>query len=91
MPREWTERMVFLTGRSARYRHVFGSPEGKQVLRDILRFCGINADPHVPGDPFTSAYNNGRQRVARHIIGVMETDEVKAMRIAQREAEDASG
>lgn len=33
-------------------------------LEDV---CGVNGCPHRPGDPYTTAFNVGKQDVGRHI------------------------
>lgn len=50
------------------YIGVFGSPEGKMVLHDILRAGGILEPAHQPGDPYQTAFNDGRRSLALHII-----------------------
>lgn len=59
-----------LFNRKKQYRDVFLSPQGKEVLKDLLKFCHYNSPTFVPGDPHTSAYNEGMRRVILRIISI---------------------
>lgn len=45
------------------YRDVFGTPEGKMVLADIMGHCGVYR-PVIPTDGTTMAFCEGQRNVA---------------------------
>lgn len=50
------------------YRTTFSTPEGKEVLRDLARFCGVDRDLfHEESDRITS-YRLGQRRVLLRIM-----------------------
>jgi|GEM_PF-1465237 len=51
----------------AAYRRLFDTPDGKIVLKDLAKFCRIADPTHVPGDPTTSALNEGARCVFLHV------------------------
>ncbi len=57
--------------RNQQYKNVFGSGEGKFVLKDLLKFCHHNSPTYVLGDPYQTAYNEGMRRVALRIISII--------------------
>ncbi len=48
------------------YREVFGSPSGKIVLED-MRAAWMNHTSHVPGDPYETAFREGKRSVVLRI------------------------
>lgn len=67
-------RQRFLKG--VAYRQVFSTPQGKEVLEDLMRFCGLGGEIHVPGDPHETAYNAGKRRVGLRIASFLGFDEL---------------
>lgn len=57
-----------LQQRRAAYRNTFNSPEGKKVLADLKRFCRALNSSHTPGDPYTTAFLEGRREVWNRIL-----------------------
>jgi len=56
------------------YKMVFGTPEGKWVLRDLMRkyhFCDTTT---VLGDPVGSAFLDGKRTVVMELMNILETD-----------------
>lgn len=49
--------------RPQQYKDTFNTPQGKEVLRDLAKFCGQNNPTYVPGDSHASAYKEGMRRV----------------------------
>ena len=47
--------------RLADYRTIFEGPQGERVLADLCHRHGIFDPCHVPGDPYSTAYNDGRR------------------------------
>lgn len=59
-------------GRRARqtagaYRQMFGSIEGKTVLRDLALYCNVGHSSFNAGDPHSTAFNEGARDVFLHI------------------------
>lgn len=71
------------------YRQIFATAAGKNVLRDIFRFCGAGQDPFQPGDPHQSSYNLGRNRVMLRIASQLRMDPVEIIKSA-RSADDGN-
>lgn len=55
----------------SQYRTVFEGDAGEAVLRDLYEFCGLFMQAHVPGDPFHTAFNDGKRRVALRINAML--------------------
>ena len=59
--------------RRTAYRACFLGPDdrpsldGEVVLADLKRFCRANDSSFVPGDPYTTAFNEGRREVWNRI------------------------
>lgn len=70
------------------YERVFATPEGQRVLHDILRAGGILAIAHVAGDPFATAFQDGRRSLALHIIDQLRWNEAALNKLAQAQADD---
>ena len=58
-----------------KYRSVFSTYEGMDVLKDILRMCGCDQSSYKPfqsSNPNDVFYLEGRRSVALHILGIMK-------------------
>lgn len=55
----------------ARYEAVYGSPEGRAVLDDILAASGIRSDPFDPNSDSATAYRCGKAAVGRRILNYL--------------------
>jgi hypothetical protein len=69
---------------AAAYRAVFGSPEGKLVLADLLRRGGILETSHVPGDACSTAFQEGRRAMALDIIAELRWSDGELVQLAQQ-------
>lgn len=61
------------------YQSVFGSPEGKKVLEDLMDKTGFLKNNYVPNDPHGTAFNDGATSIVRHILSTLKLD-IKATR-----------
>ena len=61
--------------RKSNYRTVFESEEGKVVLADLYKFCGLDRPSYVENSSDRTAYNEGMKRVALRIKGILNQDE----------------
>ena len=71
------------------YRHVFRTPAGEVVLKDLAQFCGADADLFDP-DPRREAYDLGKRRVLLRIMGWlnMTFEDIEALSKAGGEEEE---
>ena len=60
--------------RLADYRTIFEGPQGERVLADLCHRHGIFDPWHVPGDPYSTAYNDGRRSVVVDLLRYLGTD-----------------
>lgn len=54
------------------YRAVASTGDGALVIADLLAFCRVDEDCHVPGEPDSTAFNLGRRRVGLRIKAFCE-------------------
>lgn len=66
-----------LNSRRRDYRAVFETPAGQKVLKDLMTFGKFFDTSYVPGDPTTTAYNEGMRRMILRILSIMEKDPAK--------------
>lgn len=57
-----------------RYKAVFGSAEGEEVLLDICRKGCVFDTTFVAGDPYHTVLNEGSRRAAMDIVDILELD-----------------
>lgn len=68
MNRKAEETKQDIDAMSLKYDSVFSTPNGKEILKDILAKAGILSDPTVPGDFEGTLRNIGRQSLGLYII-----------------------
>lgn len=76
-------RLAFLWRRRERYRAVFGTPAGQEVLADLFAFCGMARMPAVPGDPIMTGVNIGLQRVGQRLGGILAMSDAEILALAR--------
>ena len=59
------------------YVKVFSTSEGKRVLEDIGKSGYLNKSTFQPGDPYSTARNEGIRTMALNIIDMAKRDEDK--------------
>lgn len=70
-----TKRSLATTGA---YKHVFlGSDEGKKVLWDLMKKNSMIGVTHVPGDPYSTAYNEGCRASVLEILNKLSINTTK--------------
>jgi len=57
---------------SNKYKNVFNTPEGKEVLEDLLQFTRVNTPSFVQQQPDTTAFNEGMRRVGLRLLSMVE-------------------
>lgn len=58
-----------------RFKEVFSSPNGKEVLKKILNYCGLLRTSYVQGDSLATARNEGRREVGLEIVRILKMNE----------------
>lgn len=81
------DRIRMLLRRRHLYRATFGSPEGRAVLADILKFCSVSQPVVVPGDPMMTGFNDGMRRVGLRIAKLANMTEEEILRLADQPEE----
>lgn len=67
------------------YKAVFSTDSGQKVLKDLLTFCNVTNMTYVPGDPTTTAFNEGMRRVGLRILAILENDPNKQQQLIQQQ------
>lgn len=70
-----------LSSKHKDYEICFSTPEGKRVLADLIKFSGYRESSFVPGDPHSSAFNEGMRRVILRILSLKHMDEDKITKL----------
>lgn len=65
------------------YNITFSTPEGKRVLKDLMKFCGYKASSYVPGDTGATCVNEGLRLAILRILKFVEMDEAELTRLSQ--------
>lgn len=63
-------------------------PMGEQVLAHLRVICFANKSSHVPGDPYTTAFYEGRRDVWNQIIGYLELDDKTIIQLTEGSYDD---
>ncbi len=64
------------------YKRTFATDEGQIVLEDLMLATGvISGSSFAPGDPYQTAFNEGRREVVNRIIESINIDPNKFMKI----------
>lgn len=77
---------LFKTRRQA-YKKIFESEEGRVVLADLYKFCGVENPTYVEGDSHGTAYREGMRRVALRIKGILKQDDEQIERLIKDQSE----
>lgn len=59
------------------YLKVFGTPEGKRVLHDMMKAGHMLAPSYVAGDPYGTALREGERKSVLRILGLLKTNITK--------------
>lgn len=74
---------------NAAYHAVFDSPSGEQVLRHLVGIS-VTTTSHVPGDPYMTAFNEGRRHLVLSILRQLNRDAFDIIRARQRTHENTA-
>jgi hypothetical protein len=81
------DRVRALFRRRHVYRATFGTPEGREVLADLMRFCRVSQPVVVPGDPMLTGFGDGQRRVALRIAKLVGMTDEEILRLANEPEE----
>ncbi len=74
---------------NAAYHTVFDTPSGEEVLRHLVGIS-VTTLSHVPGDPYTTAFNEGRRHLVLSILRQLNRDAFDIIRARQRNHESTT-
>lgn len=77
----------------ADYKELFESDVGRKVLFSLIKSYGVLNSTHVPGDPYSTAFNEGQRSVVLMIMRKAKTDIkkfLKALEDMQKEQQSLS-
>lgn len=66
----------------AKYQECFAGENGEDVIKDILKDCGIIL-PSFDPDPYRNAFNEGRKDVAFRLMRILQIDIHKYYKMIQ--------
>lgn len=64
--------------KALRYKRLFTTPDGREVLKDLLNLCGYDQSSFNK-DPYKTARNEGRREVALDILAMVRMDVTDVM------------
>lgn len=67
-----------------KYRNVFSTPDGQDVMHDLLRRCAVLEVPQVDGAPDRTSFNIGRQSIGLEILEAMRMQESSLLELATK-------
>ena len=73
----------------AAYCQVFNTIDGKAVLQDLFKYCGMDTTSFIPGSPDESAHNEGMHRVGLYVQTKMNISSTEAFKIVNEAREAA--
>ena len=68
-----------------RYRALFDSPAGREVLADLFARCGLMRTSMTMGEPHMTAFNEGRRSVGLDIIQLMSWSEMELLELGRQQ------
>lgn len=74
--------------RTKLYKKKFGDPEGQELLKFLAEESGAYRPSFVQGDPYQTAFNEGKRQMYSHIIGIINQNEEIIRRALQHEQEE---
>ncbi|WP_428247227.1 hypothetical protein [Ferrovibrio sp.] len=80
-----------LMRRTHAYRTLFASEDGQLVLRDLIAFSGLHANPTAGSDTHATYFNLGMQRVVRRIAAFTNMSDAELLRLSQQLEEARRG
>ncbi len=66
------------------YKELFGTDIGQKVLMDLMKNHGVLQSLHCPGDPYSTAFNDGARSVVLRIMKRSKIDTKKMMELLDK-------
>jgi hypothetical protein len=66
---------MFTRKRIEAFRATFNTTQGKEVLHYLAKEVKAYDPTHVVGDPYQTAFNEGRRAVYNHIVSILGANE----------------
>lgn len=79
------ERLRLRLTAAQNYKEAFCTLAGKEVLKDLLRFCHYSEQIHNPNNSHDTAFKDGKRRVALRILGFLGMDTIELNELIKRE------
>lgn len=73
--------------RASVFKNVFKGKEGQEVLKYLAKDLKAYKPSHVPGDPYSTAFNDGMKQAYFLIVGIVGQNEETIRQAIQQEAE----
>lgn len=74
--------------KASAWQRNYETPEGREVIHDILRETGILSVAHVEGDPGTSAFNEGRRSIGLVICERLRWSEGEIVALSRQQTSE---
>ena len=65
------------------YQAVLNAPDGQRMLAHFLNMAGLLKTSQVDGDPFRTAWNEGRRSVALEVLELLRWNALDALKLSQ--------
>jgi len=73
--------------KSRLYKRHFSSEDGEELLYDLMGYSHFLSPTTVPGDPITSATNEGKREVILYILSMVKKSEKDLLRLIDTESD----
>lgn len=67
------------------YKKVFANPEGEEVISDLMQLTGHFSQSHVPGDPYSTAFNDGQKNVVNTILRAIQLNPERYIELVEEQ------
>ena len=65
------------------YRAVFNTKDGERVLEHLVKVGFLDTTVHTPGDPYDTAFKEGKRSIVISILRFIERDPRELLRLVQ--------
>jgi len=68
-----------------KYRKVFSSDDGKEVLKDLMKVAHVLDCTYYSGDPHETAYREGERSIVLRILKTINTDPEQVLKMLEQD------
>lgn len=72
----------------ASYKRVFETPDGQEVLTHICKVAHLSKSTFVAGDPYETAMNEGRRKLALEILRFVRKDHREVIDMVEKQLDE---